>query len=174
MTFEILCPRLVSGSRAWDRAWDVCQLPREHSSRKPGMSLVVQCIIVCLPMQGTWVRPLIQEDSSCREATKLVSYNSWACELQILKPVSLELELQEKPPQWEACSAQQEPPVAAARETWSCWALGRLWAFVTPRTVALQVLLSRGLPRQECWSGLPFPYSGDRPNPGIEPGYPAL
>ena len=28
--------------------------------------------------------------------------------------------------------------------------------------------------RQEYWSGLPFPYSGDLPNPGIEPGFPAL
>ena len=28
--------------------------------------------------------------------------------------------------------------------------------------------------RQEYWSGLPFPSSGDLPNPGIEPGSPAL
>ena len=28
--------------------------------------------------------------------------------------------------------------------------------------------------RQEHWSGLPFPSSGDLPNPGIEPGSPAL
>ena len=28
--------------------------------------------------------------------------------------------------------------------------------------------------RQECWSGLPFPSPGDLPNPGIEPGSPAL
>ena len=26
----------------------------------------------------------------------------------------------------------------------------------------------------EHWSGLPFPSPGDRPNPGIEPGSPAL
>ena len=26
-----------------------------------------------------------------------------------------------------------------------------------------------GFPRQECWSGLPFPPQGDLPNPGIEP-----
>ena len=26
-----------------------------------------------------------------------------------------------------------------------------------------------GFPRQENWSGLPFPLPGDRPNPGIEP-----
>ena len=28
--------------------------------------------------------------------------------------------------------------------------------------------------RQEYWSGLPFPTSVDLPNPGIEPGFPAL
>ena len=29
-------------------------------------------------------------------------------------------------------------------------------------------------PRQEHWSGLPFPSSGDHSNPGIKPGSPAL
>ena len=28
--------------------------------------------------------------------------------------------------------------------------------------------------RQGYWSGLPFPSPGDLPNPGIEPGFPAL
>ena len=39
----------------------------------------------------------------------------------------------------------------------------------TPWTVACQPPLSMGFPRQEYWSGLPFPSSGDLPNPGIEP-----
>ena len=42
------------------------------------------------------------------------------------------------------------------------------------QTVALQAPLSMGFPRQEYWSGLPFPSSGDLPNPGIEPVSPAL
>ena len=29
-------------------------------------------------------------------------------------------------------------------------------------------------PRQDYWSGLPFPSPGDLPDPGIEPGSPAL
>ena len=41
-------------------------------------------------------------------------------------------------------------------------------------TVARQVLLSMGFPRQEYWSGSPFPSPGDLPDPGIEPGSPAL
>ena len=44
----------------------------------------------------------------------------------------------------------------------------------TPWTVACQVPLSVGFPRQEYWSGLPFPSPGDLPDPGIEPGSPAL
>ena len=31
-----------------------------------------------------------------------------------------------------------------------------------------------GFPRQEYWSGLPFPAPGDLPDPGIEPVSPAL
>ena len=45
---------------------------------------------------------------------------------------------------------------------------------VTPWTVACQAPLSMGLPRQEYWSGLPFPSAETLPNPGIEPGSPAL
>ena len=44
----------------------------------------------------------------------------------------------------------------------------------TPWTVAYQAPPSMGFPRQEYWSGLPFPSPGDLPNPGIEPGSPAL
>ena len=52
--------------------------------------------------------------------------------------------------------------------------LSHVWLFATPRTVAYQALLSMGFPRQEDWSGLPFPFPGDLPDPGIEPGSPAL
>ena len=52
--------------------------------------------------------------------------------------------------------------------------LSRVRLFVTPRTVAYQAPPSMGFSRQECWSGLPFPSPGDLPDPGIEPGSPAL
>ena len=38
-----------------------------------------------------------------------------------------------------------------------------------PWTEALQAPLSMEFPRQEYWSGLPFPAPGDLSNPGIEP-----
>ena len=44
---------------------------------------------------------------------------------------------------------------------------------VTPWTVACQAPLSIGFPREEYWSGLPFPSPGDLPDPGIEPRSPA-
>ena len=43
-----------------------------------------------------------------------------------------------------------------------------------PWTVAHQASLSMEFSRQEYWSGLPFPSPEDLPNPGIEPGSPAL
>ena len=46
--------------------------------------------------------------------------------------------------------------------------------FVTPWTVAYRAPPSMGFSRQKYWSRLPFPYPGDLPNPGIEPGSPAL
>ena len=46
--------------------------------------------------------------------------------------------------------------------------------FETPWTVAHQAPPSMGFSRQEYWSGLPFPSPEDLPNPGMEPGSPAL
>ena len=52
--------------------------------------------------------------------------------------------------------------------------LSHVQLFATPRTVAYQASPSMGFSRQEYWSGLPFPSPGDLPDPGIEPGSPAL
>ena len=52
--------------------------------------------------------------------------------------------------------------------------LSRVRLFATLWTVAHQASLSMGFSRQEYWSGLPFPSPGDLPDPGIEPGSPAL
>ena len=52
--------------------------------------------------------------------------------------------------------------------------LSRVPLFATPWTVAYQAPLTMGFSKQEYWSGLPFPSPGDLPDPGIEPGSPAL
>ena len=46
--------------------------------------------------------------------------------------------------------------------------------FVTSWTAAHQALQSMAFPRQEYWSGLPFPSPGDLPDPGVEPKSPTL
>ena len=55
-----------------------------------------------------------------------------------------------------------------------CQSLSCVPLFEIPQTVAHQAPLSRRFSKQECCSGLPCPSPGDLPNPGIEPGSPAL
>ena len=52
--------------------------------------------------------------------------------------------------------------------------LSRVRPSATPWTAAYQAPLSMGFPRQEYWSGLPFPSSGDLPDPEMETVSPAL
>ena len=47
-------------------------------------------------------------------------------------------------------------------------------SFVTPWTIACQDPLSIGFPRQEYWSGLPFPSLGDPSDPKTKPMSPVL
>ena len=44
-------------------------------------------------------------------------------------------------------------------------------SFAAPWTVTHQAPLSMEFPRQEYWSGLPFPSPRDLPNPGTEPAF---
>ena len=55
-----------------------------------------------------------------------------------------------------------------------CVRHSRVWLFATPWTVALKAPLSMELSRQEYWSGFSFPSAGTVPDPGVEPGSPAL
>ena len=52
--------------------------------------------------------------------------------------------------------------------------LSHVQLFATQWTVAYQTPLSVEFSRQEEWSGLPFPSPGELPDPGFEPGFPAL
>ena len=47
-------------------------------------SLVVQWLGICLPLQRTLVQSLVQEDSTCREATKPMCQDYWACALELM------------------------------------------------------------------------------------------
>ena len=48
-------------------------------------SLVAQWIRIHLPVQGTWVGPLVQEDLTCHGATKPVRHNYWTCALEPMR-----------------------------------------------------------------------------------------
>ena len=52
--------------------------------------------------------------------------------------------------------------------------LSRVQLFATLWTIAWQAPLSTEFSRQEYWNRLPFPPPGYLPDPGIEPGSPAL
>ena len=52
--------------------------------------------------------------------------------------------------------------------------VSRVRLSVTAPTLAHQGPPYVGFSRQEYWSGLPFPSPWDLPDPGIEPGSPAL
>ena len=67
------------------------QMTQFRSALRPSRaSLVAQCLRIRLPMQGTQVRTLVQEDPTCLRATKPVRHNYWACAPQLLKPTHLE------------------------------------------------------------------------------------
>ena len=52
--------------------------------------------------------------------------------------------------------------------------LSHVQLFATPWTAAYQAPPSMGFSRREYWSGVPLPSPGDLPDPGMEPGSPAL
>ena len=52
--------------------------------------------------------------------------------------------------------------------------LSHVQLFASLLTVARQAPLSMGLFRQEFWSGLPCPFPGDLPDPGVKPAIPKL
>ena len=85
------------------------QIPfNQGKTTETGTSLVAQWLRIRLPMQGTRVWALVQEDPTCRGATKLVCHNYCSCALeppshnywthvpQLLKPTCLEPVLRNK------------------------------------------------------------------------------
>ena len=67
-----------------------------------GTFLVVQWLRIRLPMQGTLVQALVQEDPTCRGATKPMCHNYRACALE---PKSHNLRaLEPHAPQQEKCA----------------------------------------------------------------------
>ena len=72
-------------------------------------SLVAQWLRICLPMKGTQVQSLVQEDPTCRGAAKPVRHNYWAHAQQLLNPGYSRACV----PQLEKACTQQQRPNAA-------------------------------------------------------------
>ena len=74
-------------------------------------------------------------------------------------------------------SYQSTPsPECLLRHTCVCIVqpLSRVQLFATPWTLACQAALSMGFPKEEYWSGQPFPTPGDLLDPGIKPRSPVF
>ena len=60
-------------------------------------------------------------------------------------------------------------------KVWKCQLLSHVWFFVTPWAIADRLLCPWNSPGKNTgMGGLPLPSPGDPPNPGTEPGSPAL
>ena len=71
-------------------------------------------------------------------------------------------------------SVPESPGLTATCVSAACLVAQSCPTLVTPWTVARQAPLFMGFSRQEYWSGLLFPFPGDLPDPGTEPGSAAL
>ena len=66
----------------WGNSFLYMTLKSQQKEKKIGISLVVQWLTTCLPMQETQVWSLVWGDSTCQGATKPVCHNCWACALE--------------------------------------------------------------------------------------------
>ena len=93
-------------------------LKSQQKKKKIGISLVIQWLTICLPMQETRVQSLMWGDSTCQGATKPVCRNYWACALEPRNHGAwvprAHAPQQEKPLQWEAHAPHKEPPPPTA------------------------------------------------------------
>ena len=96
--------------------------------------------------------------------------------LWLVRPVLLIYILEHMDREW--CSVPQKEKWTLdghVSQVWrKCQLLSHVILFASPWTIAHQIPLSMGFPRQECWSGLPLPSLEDLPDPQIEPGSPAF
>ena len=84
----------------------------DNLKKNTGTSLMVQWLRSHLPMQGTQLRSLVWEGLTCREATKPVRHNHWACALEPARHSYWS----PRATTTEACVPQQLSPPAATTE----------------------------------------------------------
>ena len=82
------------------------------------VSLVVQWIRTCLPMQQTRVRSLAQEDATCRRAAKPAAESElWSLHTAATEPApTARAGQREKPQQWGAVTAGERSPALHSQQ----------------------------------------------------------
>ena len=111
-------------------------------------------------LSSAWVHRVLREAKGTT-----VSPNSW-----LKKRKGDHLYVSHFPLKKAAVSVIHHAPLpGGAPQLLNVCALGPVWRFAAPWTVACQAPLPVAFPRQEHWSSMSFPTPGDRPNSGIEP-----
>ena len=65
----------ISGLNTISETKKTCHSGLKNKTKLNWASLVAQWLRIHLPMQGTWVRALVQGDPMCHEAAKPVCHN---------------------------------------------------------------------------------------------------
>ena len=68
-----------------EHKWIIGRKKKVKEKKSGGTFMVVQWLRIFLPMPGTQVQSLVQEDPTCHGATKPMYHNSWA---RALEPMS--------------------------------------------------------------------------------------
>ena len=112
-------------------------------------------------MQEMWILTLGQEDPLEKEMATHFSFLAW------------EIPWMEEPGRLQSTGSQNSRTQlsdfskSSSRKEYVCVLVTQSCPTLQPNGL-LQTPLLMGFPRQEYWSGLPFPFPGDLPNPGIE------
>ena len=140
----------------------------------PGDSLVE----ICLPTQEIQVWSLVWENPTCSGAIKPVchNYRARAPEPENRNYWAHVLHSKREPRAMRSpCTATgEQPPPSTTRGKPLQPQRPSPDKIKIPRTVAHSAPPSMGFSRQEYWSGLPFPSTGNLSDPGIEPRFPTL
>ena len=72
---EVMCLHAEESHQKLGERQETGSPSEPPKNKRPWVSLVAQWLRIRLPMQGTRVRALVQEDPTCRGATKPMHHN---------------------------------------------------------------------------------------------------
>ena len=134
---------------------------------------------ILLPWRRKWQPTPVFLPGRSHGQRSLIGYSPWGCNARV------RYDLATKPPppfEWAGSSNECHEALGATQILLWRWPQWRWKSEVTqscltlchPVDCSLPGCSVHGIPQQEYWDGLTFPSPGDLPDPGIEPGSPAL